>query len=204
MEQRLRQTVQDFARSVDICNGYGLPADQSRFFASAWINRPAVKQPSGLLDEYSRVLDQISQGLPERFQPKLDEVRQGLLLLFRPDYPVVVQHDDLLENNIHVDEATGHITGIVDWADAMIAPFGVSLGGLETVLGVQTSSCWHFHPNHVELRKHFWDTFYREIGQISADDRRSIEVARLFGLFRTHGFEEGDERIVYLEALCML
>jgi hypothetical protein len=64
---------------------------------------------------------------------------------------VVVQHDDLLENNIYVDEATGHIIGIVDWADAMIAPFGVSLGGLETVLGVQTSSCWHFYPNHVEL-----------------------------------------------------
>ena len=109
---------------------------------------------------------------------------------------MVVQHDDLLENNIHVNEATGHITGIVDWADAMNGPFGVSLGGLETVLGVQTSSCWHFHPNHVELREHFWDTFYREIGQISVDDRRSIEVARLFGLFWTHGFEEGRENCV--------
>jgi hypothetical protein len=96
---------------------------------------------------------------------------------------MVVQHDNLLENNIHVNEAPGHIAGIVDWADAMNAPFGVSLGGLETVLGVQTSSCWHFHPNHVELREHFWDTFYREIGQISVDDRRSIEVTRLFGLF---------------------
>lgn len=98
-----------------------------------------------------------------------------------------------------MNEATGHITGVVDWA-----PFGVSLGGLETILGVQTSSSWHFHPNHIELRKYFWDTFYRYIGTISADDRRSIEVARLFGLFRTHGFEEGDARIAYLEALCML
>jgi hypothetical protein len=79
---------------------------------------------------------------------------------------MVVQHD---ENNIHVNEATGHIAGIADWADAMNAPFGVSLGGLETVLGVQTSSCWHFHPYHVELREHFWDTFYREIGQISVE-----------------------------------
>jgi len=207
MEPRLRQTVQDFARSIDTCDAYHteLLADQkTRFFASAWINRPAVKQPSNLLDEYSRILDQVSQGLPERLRSKLDEVRQELPLLFRPDYPMVIQHDDLLENNIHVDEATGHITGIVDWADAMIAPFGVSLGGLETVLGVQTSNSWHFHPNHVKLREHFWDTFYIETGQISEADRRSIEVARLFGLFRTHGFEEGDARIVYLEALCML
>ena len=127
------------------------------------------------------MLDQISQGLPERFRPKLEEVRQGLPILFRPDYPMVVQHGDLFENNFHVDEATSHITGIVEWADAMIAPFGVSLSGLETVLGVQTSSCWYFHPNHVKLREHFWDIFNGDIGQISTDDRRSIEVTSFYG-----------------------
>jgi hypothetical protein len=120
---------------------------------------------------------------------------------------MVVQHDDLLENNIHVDEATSHITSIVNQANAMIAPFRVSLGGLETLLGVQTSTSWHLHPRHVELQEHFWETFYKEIGKVSADDRRSIEVARLFGLFRTHGlndFGEGEARIAYLETLCML
>ena len=150
------------------------------------------------------MLDRISQGLPAHILEKLDEARQGLPLLFGPEYPSAIQHDDFLENNFHVNEATGHITGVVDWADAMIAPFGLSLGGLETILGVQTSSSWHFHPNHVELREYFWDTFYEHTGPISVDTRRSIEVARLFGLFRTHGFEEGDARIAYLEALCML
>ncbi|KAF2672888.1 hypothetical protein BT63DRAFT_436729 [Microthyrium microscopicum] len=115
--------------------------------------------------------------------------------------PQRVQHDDFLENNFHVNEATGHIIGVVDWADAIIAPFGLSLGGLETILGVQTSSSWHFHPNHVELWEYFWERFYEQTGFISAESRRLIEVARLFGLFRTHGFEEGDARIVYLEAL---
>lgn len=114
------------------------------------------------------------------------------------------QHDDLLENNIHVDNATGHITGIVDWSDAMIAPFGVSLGGLETILGIQTRTSWHLHPNHLSLRERFWDIFYREIGNISEEDRLSIQVARLFGLFRAHGFEEKDKAIVYLETLCLL
>ncbi|TAQ84463.1 hypothetical protein B7494_g7212 [Chlorociboria aeruginascens] len=187
-QQRLRQTVQDFAR----------------FSALAWTNKPALKQPSGLLEEYCRVLDRISHGLPAHILEKLNETRQGLPLLFQPEYPSAVQHDDFLENNFHVNEATGHITGVVDWADAIIAPFGLSLGGLETILGVQTSSSWHFHPNHVELRDYFWDTFYEHTGLISAESRRSIEVARLFGLFRTHGFDEGDARIAYLEALCML
>jgi len=188
MQQRLRQTVQDFAR----------------FSASAWVNKPAIKEPSSSLEEYSRVLDQVSDGLPERIRLKLDEIRKDLPSIFRTGYPMALQHDDFLENNFHVNEATGHITGVVDWAAAIIAPFGVSLGGLEIILGVQTSSCWHFHPNHMELREHFWDTFYQEVGQISADDRQSMEVARLFGLFRTHGFEEGDARVIYLEALCML
>ncbi|KAK6843393.1 phosphotransferase enzyme family domain-containing protein [Apiospora arundinis] len=186
MEQRLLRTVQDFAR----------------FFASAWIRRPEVNPPPGLLEEYSGMLAQLSQRLPVRFQPKLDEVRQSLPLLFRPGYPMTIQHDDLLENNIHVDEATGSITGIVDWQDAMIAPFGVSLSGLETVLGVQTQIGWHLHPSHVSLREQFWDTFYREIGEISKADQCSIEVARLLGLFRTHGPE--DNAAAYLDALCPL
>ncbi|KND86463.1 hypothetical protein TOPH_08900 [Tolypocladium ophioglossoides CBS 100239] len=202
-EQRLLRTVQDFARTI--------------FFASAWINRLRVKQPPDAARElcahYSQIVDQLSQGLPKRFQPKLDEIRQGLPLLFRSDYPMVLNHDDLLEMNIHVDEVTGGITGIVDWADAIIAPFGTSLGGLETVLGVQTSSCWFFHPDHDLLRTHFWKTFYEITGRLSDSDRRAIEVARLFGLFRTHGFDRRPEKenalsleegeLVCLEAFCL-
>ena len=152
-----------------------------------------VERPSDLLTAYHVILDHVSEGLPEHLQTKVDEVRQGLPLLFQSGYPMTVQHDDLLENNIHVDEATGRITGIVDWADAIIAPFGVSLGGLKTLLGIQTSSSWLFHPSHVGLRGHFWDTFYGAIDNVSEDTRRSIEIARLFGLFRAHGFEEKDK-----------
>ena len=128
---------------------------------------------------------------------------------------MVLNHDDLLEMNIHVDEETGRITGIVDWADAIIAPFGTSLCGLETILGVQTSSSWHFHPRHEHYRVQFWETFYGVTGTLSDRDRGAIEVARMFGLFRTHGFdrrpekdnaaplEEGDPELVCLEAFCL-
>ena len=90
-----------------------LTKDSYRFFASAWINKPAhtLEPPPGLLDEYSKILDEVSPDLPTQLQAKLDDVRQELPRLFRSSYPMVLQHDDLLENNIHVDEATGHITG---------------------------------------------------------------------------------------------
>jgi hypothetical protein len=160
-------------------------------------------------------MDQLWQDLPERFHAKLEQVRQGLPLLFREDYPLVVNHDDLLEMNIHVDVNTGHITGIVDWAEAHISPFGLSLGGLETIIGVQTSSGWHFHPQEKLLRKHFWHTFHAAAGSLSDKDRQAIEVARLFGLFREHGFDHrpekldaavvksGDMEFTCLEALCL-
>jgi hypothetical protein len=117
--------------------------------------------------------------------------------------------------NIHVDKDTGRITGIVDWADSRIAPFGTSLGALETVLGVETSSLWLYHPNHEYLRNKFWESFYEATGGITADDRRTMEAARLFGLFRTYGFDrrpenydakpvkEGDQGFVCLEAFCL-
>ncbi|KAL1591526.1 hypothetical protein SLS60_011918 [Paraconiothyrium brasiliense] len=186
MEVYLTQTIQDFAR----------------FFASAWTNRQSVELPPSLCDEYVKTLDTLSRSLPQRFLPKLEEIRLSLPLLFRTEYPVVVQHDDLLENNIHVDEDTGRITGIVDWHDVMIAPFGVSLGSLEIVLGVQNGSTWHLHYDHVNLRKHFWDTLYRIIGEVSDVDRQCIEIARLFGLFRLYGPEEN--AAAYLDALCWL
>ncbi|KAF4436594.1 Protein kinase-like domain protein [Fusarium austroafricanum] len=190
MEQRLQQTVQDFAR----------------FFALAWINKPActLEPPPGLLSEYFEILDEISPGLPAQLKAILDDVRQELPRLFQSSYPMVLQHDDLLENNIHVDEATGHITGIIDWADAKIAPFGVSLASMEVVLGIQTRTDWHFHPNHHSLRQLFWKTFYGVTGHISKDDRRLIEVARLFGIFREHGREEKEHAVAYLSALCLL
>lgn len=72
------------------------------------------------------------------------DVRQNLPLLFRSEYPFVLHHGDLLENNFHVEPESGHITGVVDWAEAQIAPYGISLGALEIVVGVQMSRDWFF------------------------------------------------------------
>lgn len=181
-----------------------IPNGVTRFFASAWVNRPSVEAPSGLQTEYEAHLDTLILEMPISLHSTINAVRQNLALIFRPNFPAVVQHDDLLENNFHVEEATGHITGVVDWANAKVAPYGISLGGLEIVLGIQTSTGWYFHPSHVRLRQQFWDTFDHEIGAVSDLDRRSMEVARLMGLLRTHGIEWKDDMSgVYLEKLLL-
>lgn len=65
-----------------------------------------------LLANYSSQLSQLSQGLPSRFRPTLDNLTSWLPGLFASDWPLVPNHTDLLENNIHVDPNKGSITGI--------------------------------------------------------------------------------------------
>ncbi|KAL0958534.1 hypothetical protein HGRIS_000674 [Hohenbuehelia grisea] len=164
----------------------------ARFFASPWKNTPAEMPRHNqevMLADYSSKLSQLSQGLPERFRATLEHLIASLPRLFAQDWPFVPNHIDLLENNIHVDPATGRLVGICDWRDAEISPFGMSLGGIETLLGVDTVSRWVYHANESELRALFWSTFYEATGFVPDTHRELIQAARLVGLFLQHGFE---------------
>lgn len=149
--------------------------------------------PNQLFDKYLSQLQQLREGLPERFHSTLDQIMPQLPDLFADGWPLVPNHTDLLENNIHVDAATGRIVGICDWRSAEVSPFGMSLGGLEFILGTLTTTApfWRYHPNHEELRDHFWTRFYHYLGGASDKQKRRIEAARLIGLFLAMGFEQG-------------
>ena len=169
-----------------------------------------------LKKEYLSDLENLRQGLPERFGTTLDKLISQLPGLFTSSWPLVPHHTDLLENNIHVSTETGRITGICDWKDTVIGPFGVSLGGLETMLGISTwSECWVYHANQQELRDLFWGVFYESMGNISKEQKELIEVARLVGLLLDNGFRwlddktkvaasEGHEGLRYLEAVTLI
>ncbi|KAF2179926.1 hypothetical protein K469DRAFT_594129, partial [Zopfia rhizophila CBS 207.26] len=62
----------------------------------------------------------------------------------------------------------------------------------------------YFYPHYIKLRTYFWDTFYKEISQISAQNQYLIKVTRLFRLFRTYSFKERDARIMYFKILYIL
>ncbi|KDR83023.1 hypothetical protein GALMADRAFT_56970, partial [Galerina marginata CBS 339.88] len=111
--------------------------------------------------------------------------------LFADDWPMVPNHTDLLENNIHVDPSTGRLVGICDWKDTEVSPFGMSLGGLETMLGInRVREGWCYHANQQALRDLFWETFYEALGN-PIDER--IEVARLAGIFLANGWQYDDD-----------
>ncbi|KAF4607351.1 Aminoglycoside phosphotransferase domain-containing protein [Pleurotus pulmonarius] len=174
--------------------------DYARFFASAWHNTPAdmpTPDRAVLLADYSSQLVQLAAGLPPRFRQTLDSLIARLPRLFDEDWPMVPNHTDLLENNLHVDPGTGRLVGVCDWKDAEISPFGMSLGGLETMLGMdRVGKGWCYHANHEALRSIFWEAFNQAMGETRVDDR--VEVARLIGIFLAHGWEynEVDEKVV--------
>ncbi|KAJ3495405.1 hypothetical protein NLJ89_g10631 [Agrocybe chaxingu] len=175
----LRQTLQDYAS----------------FFASAWYNTPKwmpYPNPELLLDDYTSKLTELSRALPNRFRQTLEYLIARLPDLFADDWPMVPNHTDLLENNIHVDPSTGEACGhLVTGRITEVSPFGMSLGGLETMLGInKIREGWCYHANQQALRDVFWTTFYEALGN-NTDER--IEVARLAGLFLANGWEYDDE-----------
>ncbi|OAA51037.1 hypothetical protein BBO_00984 [Beauveria brongniartii RCEF 3172] len=88
--------------------------------------------------------------------------------LYNTGWPLVPNHIDLPENNIHVDPGmlAGSL-GICDWRGAQVRPFGTALGLIEVApLDTLTTSgdFWRYHSAHEELRAHFWTLFYGYCG----------------------------------------
>ena len=167
-----------------------------------------------LSNEYSMELSQLQEGPPERFRPTVAYLISMLPKILADDWPLVPNHTDLLENNIHVNKETGRIAGICDWKDTAIGPYGMSLGGLETMLGKYGKGwVWCYYPNQQELRDLFWETLYQEMGGVSEGQKKLIDVSRLVGLFLANGFEwkdgvkfpasEGSDGLRYLEAVTL-
>ena len=166
---------------------------------------------------YATDLQKLYDGLPDRFRETLKRVLESLPALFAEDWPMVPNHTDLLENNIHVDPATGRLTGVCDWRDATIGPFGTSLEGLDCLLGERSRSGWYWLPNQAELRRIFWQAFGNTLGRSLADNRQfrqRVDTARLVGVFRKHGLvyvdaenqapvAEGSTSMNYLESVTL-
>ncbi|KAI0103052.1 hypothetical protein GGR51DRAFT_525491 [Nemania sp. FL0031] len=163
--------------------------DLAKFFAQSWNNSQQSRpdDTAALLVEFRDKFDLLSRSLPPRFASNLDKVRKALPLLFSGALPLVLSHQDLCEMNILVHPDTGSITGIVDWAEARILPFGLSLWGFENILGYMDSKGWHYFDNRHELEELFWDTFRMEAGNLSDDDLSLIWVTRMAGLFCRYG-----------------
>ena len=117
--------------------------------------------------------------------------------------------------NLLVNHETGNITGIVDWAESRILPFGFALYGLENLLGWMDSEGWHYYDHHRELEGLFWKAFQEEANDISDADLYLIRSSRMAGLFYRYGFvfdtkgevqsvrvDQLDGSLAYLDGFC--
>ncbi|KAI0426091.1 hypothetical protein F5Y09DRAFT_76670 [Xylaria sp. FL1042] len=167
--------------------------DFARFYASAWRNRPSsmpLPDRGELCAAYRAELEELHDGLPGQFRATLARLLRDLPSLFVKDWPLVLNHSDLVENNIHVHPETGHLEGICDWRSTFVGPFGISLDGIECLLGEgtkeSTGEVWRWVGNVAELRAAFWADFVAAAGQDF--DAKRADTARQVGLFRKYGF----------------
>lgn len=114
-------------------------------------------------------------------------------------YPVVLNHGDLIPSNILVDEDTWRITGLVDWAEAEMLPFGTCLYGLEYLLGFMDNplsdgclqpgghAVFRYFDIAAELRELFWMRLLDAVPEL--DGRlRDVKVMRDLGVLLWRGF----------------
>ncbi|KAM3518327.1 hypothetical protein MY4038_010123 [Beauveria bassiana] len=118
--------------------------DLASFFAESWLSgrRSEPSLIAASAKECAQMFKHLADTLPHRFQHHVTEIEEILPLLPSGDYPLVLTHGDLNEMNILVDPASGKITGVVDWAEASVQPFGFALYALDNTLGYMGPSGW--------------------------------------------------------------
>lgn len=155
------------------------------------------------LDRLSKELS--DQWLKQRAKDTLNKVQQVF------DYPVTLNHGDLIPPNILIDEATWSISGLVDWAEAEYLPFGTCLYGLENLLGHlvpispsptslsndSSSSCnssamsdaptFVYFDSAPQLRNMFW-TRLLELAKGLKGKRGELKVMRDMGVLLWYGY----------------
>ncbi|KAK8038418.1 hypothetical protein PG994_015185 [Apiospora phragmitis] len=150
----------------------------AKFFAQSWQYSvsPDTTYRSRISEDCHSDFTYLSSSLPSRFQDTMGRLRKSLPALFSGEYPLVVTHGDLSEKNILADPKTGEITGIIDWAEASIQPFGFALYALDSILGYLSPNGWVFYDTADELRHEFWLVFYNLVGVLSQTEKHLHEA----------------------------
>lgn len=114
--------------------------------------------------------------------------------------PIVFTHGDLLPSNILVDEQSWHINGLIDWAESEYLPFGMSLYGLEHLLGnlsgENSKSKFEYLDDAASLRLYFWRQLSCRVPELKS--RRlceAVQLARIVGVLLWFGFAWDDGKI---------
>ncbi|CAE7030324.1 hypothetical protein P3342_006267 [Pyrenophora teres f. teres] len=144
-------------------------------------------------------LEKLAAGLPDAWlRERADEALCAVQRM--TDYPVVLNHGDLIPSNILVNEQTWEITGVVDWAEAEYLPFGTCLYGLEHLLGYVVPASlngpltWVYFNDAEQLRGLFWTCLVAVVPDLSAH-LQHVRAMRDVGVLLWHGMAWDDGAI---------
>ncbi|KAK3947080.1 hypothetical protein QBC32DRAFT_385963 [Pseudoneurospora amorphoporcata] len=112
-----------------------LMGDVAQFMALSW-KAPQAASPeyrSRLRETYVTDLELLSTSLTSRFQPIIQTCIDAIDDIL--SLPMVLLYQDFGASNILVDEATCHLVGVIDWAEAEVCPFGLNLHSIRFLSG---------------------------------------------------------------------
>jgi hypothetical protein len=136
---------------------------------------------------YKEELDLLLVSLPDRFHSVIKEPFDLLPAIF--SLLMVLIHRDFGVCNVIVNEMTCNLVGVVDWAEAEIAPFGWNLYSHSRLISkVHLKNSWSRYDDYVTLEVIFWSTFIKDTGGLSSDTISAIKAARDVGLLLSRGF----------------
>ena len=159
------------------------------FMALSW-EAPQAVSPSyraQLKHTYTKDLTSLHKKLPDRFKCIIETCLSSIDDIL--DLPIVLLHRDFGDCNVMVHEETCHLTGVIDWAEADIAPFGLNLHSLQAFSGrLHLRDGWSRYDDYEDLQDLFWSKFQEEVRVLSPERLRTIKLARVLGLLLSRGF----------------
>ncbi|KAH7066681.1 hypothetical protein BKA63DRAFT_125685 [Paraphoma chrysanthemicola] len=186
------------SRAHRLSKGRNTRADSPMDNESEFLSQCTGKVGSSIISR----LEKLAKELPDEW---LRRKAKNVLTFIATvdDYPVVLNHGDLIPSNILVDEHTWEITGVVDWAEAEFLPFGTCLYGLEVLLGYlmpaslgRNTQCKPkdgvdacalvYYEHALVLRKIFWTSLLDAIPEL-VGRQEEMRVMRDMGVLLWYG-----------------
>ncbi|KAH7128249.1 hypothetical protein B0J11DRAFT_578481 [Dendryphion nanum] len=151
-------------------------------------------------------LEKLARELPSQaLRDKANEVLENIISVnesTNPIYPVVFNHGDLIPSNILITPDTAILSGVVDWGEAELLPFGTCFYSVENLLGylsdLQGSPTWTYYTQAEELREIFWSRLGEEVGVKSGEMERwrgEVKVMWDLGILLWYGYAWDGGRI---------
>lgn len=101
---------------------------------------------------------------------------------------MVLLHKDFGVCNVMVND-TCNLVGVIDWAEAEIAPFGLNLHSHQWLISkIHLKHGWTRFDDYVVLEETFWNTLGEEAGGLGNETIKVIKAARITGLLLSRGF----------------